>query len=181
MTIFAPLGAAILAQARLGDGKETTLRPRASSLPITYTIAISKYVAVVPITYTIERRNVAPLLLYYQLIPPTQFAINGNASLINPDHVTYTLRPVANRTLIGGPLLQGIPSITWNYAVLQIDEYDALLALYTPQNPLVVLTYPDESGIWQQRQAVMQPPTYGTRQTVVVTDIALTFLFSLPL
>lgn len=171
-----PLGTMILGLSRLGDGLTLHLLPRSTALAITYTISQSKYAQALAITYTVERRNVAPLLLYYQIAPPSQFAINGNGLIVNPDHVTYTLRPVANRTLIGGPLLQGIPMITWNYATLQIDEYDTLIGLYNPQAPMVLLTYPDEYGTWQQKQAVMQPPSYGTRQTVVVSDVAFPFL-----
>lgn len=172
------LGTRILGMARLGDGQALLIFPRSSALPVTYTVTLSKYGVPIAITYIVERRNVAPLLIYYQIAPPTQFAINGNGNIIKPDQVTYTLRPVANRTLLGGPLLQGIPSVTWNYAVLQIDEFDLLVSLYNPQAPLVTLTYPDETGTWRQVQAVMQPPTYGTRQTVVVYNVSFSFLLS---
>jgi hypothetical protein len=176
MTVLAPLGSAVLGQTRLGDGSETMLRPRATPLLLTYTVTQSKYAQPLAITYTVERRNVAPLLIYYAISPATNFAINGNGAFISPDQVTYTLRPVANRTLIGGPLLQGVPQVTWTYSVLQIDEFDTLIAFYNPQNPLVLLTYPDETGTWQQRQAIMQPPTYGTRQTIAVYNVAFPFL-----
>lgn len=176
MTINVAVGLTGPGTTRLGDGLESTLRPHAIALALTYTVVISKYAVPLQITATVERRDVAPLLLYYLVTSPSDFAINGISSIVQPDHVTYTLRPVVGRTLIAGPLLQGVPMVVWNYAVLSVDEFNAIINLYNPQNPLVTITYPDENGTWLQKKAVMEPPSYGNRQTMFVFDLALSFI-----
>ena len=175
-SVYAPLARGVLAQARTGDGLETQLRPLTNALSVSYTISLSKYGVAFSATYVVENANVAPLLLYYQVAPPADFTINGNGFIVQPDQVTYTLRPIANRTLIGGPLLQGVPQVIWTYSVMNIDEFDLLIGFYNPQSTLVTITYPDENGAWVQRKAVMVPPTYGSRQTTMVYGVALTFL-----
>lgn len=176
MSIHAEVGLIPLGMSRCGDGLETTIRPRAFALTLTYTVVVSKYTVPLQITATIERRNVAPLLIYYQVTANQAFAINGTPLIVQPDQVTYALRPVIGRTLIAGPLLQGIPTVIWNYSVLQLDEFTAIIGFYNAQNPLVTIVYPDETGTWLQKKAVMQPPMFGNRQTMFVFNVSLTFL-----
>lgn len=144
-------------------------------MSVQYTIVSTQFGVAVPVTYTIERANVSPLLLYYLITPPANFAINGDGSIIAPDQLIYTPRPVAGRTLIAGPLLQGYEQMTWIYTTMQPAEFTHLLSFYDPTNPVVTLTYLDKTGTWVQRRAYMHPPTYGTRETVAVNGVSLVF------
>lgn len=176
MVVPVPIGKHILGGARIGDGATAFRIGRSRSLALTYTISVSRYAVPLSLTYTIEKKNVAPLLLYYLITPPSSFAINGNGAIVRPDSITYTPRQVSARTLLGGPLLQGYTQMVWNYSVLQWAEFQTLVQYYNPQSPLVTLTYPDEHGTWVQRQVVMTPPTYGTMIAgQVVTGISFTF------
>jgi hypothetical protein len=170
------LGRGVLGQVRLGDeAQATTLRPLGAALSLSYSISVSQHNAALTLTYTIERDNVGPLLLYYTICPTPAFSINGDATIISPDKVTYTPRSVVGHTLLGMPVLQGYATLTWSYSALQQDEYAYLVAFYHEGNPTVLITYPDDMGVWQQRQAVMRPPVYGTASTVVYSNVSLTF------
>ncbi len=170
-----PLGAGTLGMARQGDEQMTSVRGHTAALPISYSICISLHAASVALTYTIERNNVAQLLCYYLISPTGAFSINGDATIIAPDQITYTPRPVAQRTLLAGAVLQGFKSMTWQYSTLQLAEWMHLVSYYNPQSPTVTLTYPDETGTWVQRQAQMLPPNYGQQETVVLSGASFTF------
>jgi hypothetical protein len=170
-----PLGQNILGISRLGDDLTTLLYPRSNALALSYTLAPSQFALPLPITYTIQKPHVAPLLLYYLITPVTNFAINGDGSIIAPDRVTPVLPPVAGRTLTAAPLLQGFPQIAWQYTALSWSEWQALIAHYDPNNTVVTITYPDETGFWVQRQAVMHPPSYGEMSTVLILNATLSF------
>lgn len=169
------LGKGVLAQIRLGDGLATQVRPLTNAMGLSYTISSSQKAQSCPLTYSIQVGNVAPMLLYYLIAPGGAFAINGDATIVAPDVAQHVPRPVTARTLIAEPLLQGYKSMNWNYQVLQLAEYSQLLSYYNPQSPVVLLTYPDETGTWQQCEAVMHPPQYGSQKTLYYYDVVLTF------
>lgn len=171
-----PIGLILPGQTRYGDGSTNALYPHVAALPITYTISISKYASALPITYTLQKAHTASLLIYYLVTPVGDFAINGDSTIIRPDRITYTPRPVSARTLLGSPLLQGYQSMTWTYSVLRWSEFQQIIQYYNPLSPTVVLTYPDQNGTWMQKSVVMHPPNYGD-MTIgqVVVDVALTF------
>ena len=175
MTTKYPLGQGALAQVRYGDEQTTNSRPLSQALSLSCTISSSQYNAALGLTCTVQRANVASLLLYCVIAPPSAFAINGDGTIIAPDNITYTPRDVVGRTLSANPLLQGYMSMTWNYSRLQLPEFTQLLGYYNPQNPVVLVTYPDENGTWTQQQLVMHPPTYGSQSTVIMNNVALTF------
>src|SRR6185437_12111579 len=99
-------------------------------MQLTYTITPTKYSYNVPLTYTIQAANTAPLLLYYVVAPQPTFAINGAVLDLAPDRVNYTLPPVASRTLAGMPILQGRRTVTFTYSVLQWPELEQLTNFY---------------------------------------------------
>ena len=169
-------GSAVLAQARPGDGQLLAGRPLAAALAMSYQIGSIQRQVALAVSYTIERKNVAPLLVYYQIVPPSVFLLAGQPLPVQPDHVSYAPAPVVGRTLLGGPLLQGYKQMAWSYSVLPWKLYSQMLALYNPQQPLIAACYPDENGTWVQRTIVMHPPSYGTQQTVLVYDVTFTFL-----
>lgn len=175
MTTLNPLGRGVLAQDRFGDGSSLGLRPLTQAMGLTYTISASKYSVAMGLTYTIQKANTASMLLYYVISPLAQFALNGDASIISPDKVTYTPRTVTARTLSANPLLQGYTQMTWTYSKLQLAEYQHLLSFYNPQATVVLVTYPDDNGTWQQQNLVMHPPQYGSQTTVIFNDVALIF------
>lgn len=170
-----PLGQLLYGQARYGDGSTVSLLPRLNALSISYVISPSKYTVPLGITYTVEYGNTTPLLIYYLITPPSNFAINGDGSIIRPDRITYTPRPVTARTLLGGPYLQGYRTVTWSYTVLQWTEFQQIISHYDPTNPVVTLTYPDETGTWVQRSVVMHPPQYGDMTNFIISNVILSF------
>lgn len=170
-----PLGRATFGMARLGDLSMTATRGHALPLGLSYVISPSKYAKPFGVTYVIQKANVGVCLLYYLITPPSNFAINGDGTIIAPDQVTYTPRPVVGRSLLANPLLQGYSTMTWAYSVLQLSEYNHLLSFYNAQSPKVLLTFPDNTGTWVQRNANMLPPAYGLLETVQVTNVSLVF------
>lgn len=170
-----PLGQGMLGQSRLGDGSTSARRGYTQALAVTYRASGSKYAAALGVTYRAQKANTAPLLVFYTAIPLSVFSINGDATIVAPDQVTYTPRPVAARTLFGQPLLQGYRTMTWTYSELRQAEWKYLVSFYNPASPQVLVTYLDEHGIWVQRQVEMLPPTYGTQQTVEVQGAQLSF------
>lgn len=170
-----PLGRGLLGQERFGDQGSTATIPRPNALGVTYTISLSGNWSPLQVTYTVQAANVAPLLVYYLITPPSRFAINGDGSIVRPDQVAYIPRPVASRSLVGGPFLQGYKTMSWTWTTLQVAEFNKLIGFYNPQSPIVQITYPDETGTWVQRQAVMLPPQYGTQSTISVSDVVFTF------
>jgi hypothetical protein len=171
-----PFGLGVLGRERFGDQQAGGTLPRSTAMGLSFTVAASKYSVPMGLTYTLQANNVAILQLYYLIAPPTQFAINGDASIISPDQVTYTPRQVAARDLLGNPLFGGYAGVTWTYTLLQQVEAQYLLAFYNPVSPVVTLTYPSEDGLWVQRRASMLPPNYGSWETISVTGLTLTFL-----
>lgn len=171
-----PLGQGMLAQARIGDGLASGLRPLTQSVGITYTIANSQHSEAVGLTYTILKGGSATALLYYTITPAPVFSINGDGSIIAPDQLTYVPRSVVARTLVAQPLLQGYEQMTWYYSALQVFEAQHLLSFYNPDSPQVLLTYPGEDGLWIQRQVAMLPPNYGSWETITVMGLTLNFL-----
>ena len=115
------------------------------------------------------------MMLYYTISPQEFISINGDSSIIAPDQITYTPRIVSNRTVVGTPQLQNYKTMTWAWSVLSVSEYSDLIAHYNPNNPIVTLVYPDETGTWVQRQAVIHPPSYGTQSTQFVNNVSMTF------
>lgn len=171
-----PIGLGLLGQSRYGDQSTVQLIPHRASLGLSYSITASKYSLGLGLSYTLQRPNTGPLLLYYLITPPSNFALNGDGSIIRPDQITYQPRTVAARTLLGGPLLQGYASMSWQYSVLQWSEFSQLVSFYNAANPVVRVTYPDEQGTWVQKSAVMHPPTYGTMTMgKVVIGVSFTF------
>lgn len=169
------LGTFIYGSPRYGDNLGIALYPRINALGITYTISPSKYGAPMALTYTIQRPHTAPLLIYYLVSPPSQFSINGDSSIINPDQLSYVPIPVSARTLLASPILQGLKGVTWVYTVLAWSEFNRIIAHYNPASPIVMIGYPDEYGTWVQRSAVMHPPSYGQMQTMYVYNVSFSF------
>jgi len=179
-TALHPLALGILGADRLGDGSGSTLRLLTSSLGLTATISTSQYGVALGLTATIVSPFARPLLLYSLITPLFGFSINNDQTIIAPDQMTFPLRPVTARTLLGGPQLQGFEQVVWSYTILQLGEYAHLLSFYNPQSPQVTIVFPDKTGTWVKRAAVMRPPAYGTQTTVVVTGVVLTFLVLRP-
>ncbi len=170
-----PLGRGVFGMARLGDLSMTATRGHATPLGLSYVVSPSKYAKPLGVTYVIQKANTGICLLYYLITPPSNFAINGDGTIIAPDQVTYTPRPVVGRSLLANPLLQGYSTMTWTYSTLQLSEYNHLLSFYKSQSPKVLLTFPDNTGTWVQRNASMLPPSYGLLETVQVTNVSLVF------
>ncbi len=170
------LGTWIYGQPRYGDGLGISLLPRKQAMGITYSISPSKYAVAMGLTYTVQRPHTAPLLLYYLISQPSQFSINGDSSFVNPDQITPVPIPAVARTLLASPILQGMKVITWTWSVLAWSEWQKIIAHYNPNSPIVTIGYPDETGTWVMRQAVLHPPTYGQMQTMYVYAAALSFL-----
>ncbi len=170
-----PLGVGTLGMARLGDEQMTLSRGRTSVLGVSYSISVSLHAASVAVNYSVQKNNVTPLLVYYLISPLSVFSINGDATIIAPDQITYTPRPVTARTLLAGPILQGYKTMTWQWTTLQLSEWQHLASFYNAQSPGVTLTYPDETGTWVQRAVTMIPPQYGQQQTVVLEGMSMTF------
>ncbi len=170
-----PLGAGTLGMARLGDEQMTLSRGHTSVLGVSYTISVSLHASALSVNYTVQKNNVAPLLVYYLISPLSVFSINGDATIIAPDQITYTPRPVTARTLLAGPILQGYKTMTWQWTTLQLPEWQHLISFYNPQSPGVTLTYPDETGTWVNRQVELLPPNFGQQQTVVLEGASMTF------
>jgi hypothetical protein len=171
-----PLGQGMLGQGRVGDGLASGIRPLSQALGLTYTIANSQHSQALGLTYTILKGGSANLLLYYTITPNPVFSINGDGSIIAPDQLTYVPKNVVARNLVAQPLIQGYYQIIWSYTNLQVFEAQHLLSFYNPANPQVVLTYPDEDGLWVQRQASILPPNYGSWETVSVLGLQISFL-----
>lgn len=176
MSTTHPLGNGMIGQVRLGDELASNLRPLTTAIPVTYTITFSKYAEAVGVTYTIQAPNTAIMQVYYVVAPPQHFAINSDATIIAPDQVQYNPRSVLARSLLATPLLQGYETMIWTYTVLQEHEAQHLLSFYNPLSPQVLLTYPDDNGVWVQRTASMLPPNEGQRETVTISGLTLTFL-----
>ena len=168
-------GTSVYGLARFGDGLAVSIKPKKNAMGISYSITPSKHAQPMGVTYTVQKPNTAPMLIYYLVTPPSTIAINGDGSIKKPDRVTYTPRPVAGRTLIGGPLLQGYPLVTWSYTVLSWSDLQSFMKYYNPTNPIVTVIYPDETGTWIQRLGVMHPPTFGDMQTMLVTNVSISF------
>ncbi len=171
-----PVGKGVIGQVRYGDELTAGALSRTASLGISYSIAGSKYSVAMGLTYTVQHSNVGILQLYYLITPATSFAINGDATIVAPDQVTYTPRQVVAHDLLASPLLGGFAVVTWTYTMLLQPEAQHLLSFYNPLNPVVLLVYPSEDGIWVQRQATMVPPNYGSQETVSVQGLTLSFL-----
>jgi hypothetical protein len=171
-----PLGNGVLAQARLGDESMVTTRGLSVGLPISYTVSISKYGAGLPLSYTVQRSPNNPLLLYYVISPTSAFAINGDSTIISPDRITYSPRPVTARTLLAEPIIQGYRVMNWQYSTIEPDKWAHLVSYYNPQQPVVTLTYPDDRGSWAQTQARMLPPVWGSWETMLVSGASLSFV-----
>jgi hypothetical protein len=169
------LGTWLYGTPRYGDGLAISLYPRINAMGVTYTIVASKYGAPLAITYTIQRAHTAPLLIYYLITPPSQFSINGDSSIINPDQMTYVPIPITARTLLAGYIAQGLKGVTWLYSVLAWSEFNRILAHYNPASPIVTIGYPDDNGTWVMRQAAMHPPVYGQMQTMFVYNASFSF------
>jgi|SRR4029077_1880191 len=170
------LGQGMMGSERYGDGLSTGIRPLTQVLGLTYTATQSQYGAAIGLTYSAQAPNVGILQLYFQVTPAQDFAINGDTTIVSPDQVTYTPIPVVARTLLANPIIQGYKVMIWTYTLLQLPEAQYLLSFYNPTSPLVVLTYPNDDGIWVQRRASMLPPGQGNRETVEVEDFSLSFL-----
>lgn len=181
MPILSSFGKSVLGFSRLGDGSYTFVRPLSSVLSVSYSITLSKYSTALPVTYIIEKAHVSSLQVYYQISPPTQFAINGDEMIVRPDHITYTPLPVVGHTLLGSSILQGYRTMTWTYTLIRWSEYAHLLSFYNPQQPEVMVNYPDDNGDWQQKRLIMTPPVLGTLQQMIISNLSFTFLIpSLP-
>ena len=171
-----PLGHGVLAQARLGDESMVATRGLVASLSLSYTITFSKYAVALPLTYTVQRSPNNPLLLYYVISPTSAFAINGDSTIIAPDRITYTPRPVSARTLLAEPIIQGYRVMNWLYSAIEPQNWSYLVAYYNQQSPVVTLTYPDDRGNWAQTQARMLPPSWGSWETMLVSGASLSFV-----
>jgi hypothetical protein len=169
------LGTWLYGPSRYGEGLGIALYPKTNVLGITYTTSISKYAVPIGVSYTIQRPRTAPMLVYYLVTPPSQFTINGDGSIINPDQVSYVPIPVTARTLLASPILQGLKGITWSYAVLAWADFNRIAIHYNSKSPIVTIGYPDETGTWALRMAVMHPPVYGTMQTMYVYNASFSF------
>jgi hypothetical protein len=174
-TLPYPFGKEVIGSSRFGDGYLFSYYPRKGTCALSYTLSCSQYGSAVPLSYLIQTRNTAPLLLYYQVAAPSRFAINGDASIVRPDRVQYIPRSVTGRTLLGSPVLTGFSTVIWSYATLSWNEYHQIVAHYQPQASTVTITYPDEQGNWVQKPAVMHPPSYGVMSTMLVNTVVLTF------
>lgn len=169
------LGTGVFGLDRLGDGNQNLLVAQRNALAVTYSIVPFKYNVPLTVTWTVQRAAASALLVYYLVTPTPDFAIDGDTSIIKPDKITYTPRSVSGRTLVGGPVLQGYSVMSWQYSVLSWSEWNQLISHYNPLDPVVLLTWPDEYGTWQQKNVVMLPPTYGGMTTLLVTGAVLSF------
>lgn len=169
------LGTGVFGLDRLGDGNQNLLVPQRNALLVSWTTQISKYSKPLSVTWTVQRPNASALLVYYLVTPTPDFAIDGDTSIIKPDKITYTPRSVSGRTLVGGPVLQGYALMSWQYSVLTWPEWNQIISHYNPLDPVVLLTWPDEYGTWQQKNVVMLPPTYGGMTTTLISGAVLTF------
>lgn len=165
----------ILGVSRFGDGLGIAYYPRNNALNLSYTASPSKYSVACGVTYTIQRYHTSILMIYYLVAPPSRFSINGDSSIIRPDQMTPTPRPVVARTLLASPVEQGFESVTWNYTVLSWPEFNQIISHYNPNSPIVTIGFPDKSGTWVLRQAVFHPPAYGEMQTKLIHNVSLSF------
>jgi hypothetical protein len=166
---------AIFGQPRYGDELGISLLPRVNAMGLSYIIVASKYAVPMGLTYTIQRPHTAPMLIYYLIVPPSNFTINGDGSIINPDQMNYGPRPVVARSLLATPIEQGLDAVTWSWAILSWPEYKQIVSHYNPVSPIVTIGYIGEDGNWAQRQAVMHPPTYGHMETMLFYDTSILF------
>jgi hypothetical protein len=171
-----PIGSGTFGRHRFGDEVANGTLPRTAALGLSFAISGSQYSANMGLSFTVQAPRVAILQCYFLIAAPTQFAINGDGSIVSPDQVSYSPRTVAARDLLANPLFGGFAQMTWTYTTIQQAEAQHLLSFYNPGSPTVLLTYPDENGLWVQRRATMLPPNYGSWETVIVTNLVLTFL-----
>jgi hypothetical protein len=165
----------ILGISRFGDGLGIAYYPRSNALNISYTASPSQYSVSLGLTYTIQRPHTSIMMIYYLIAPPSRFSINGDSSIIRPDQMTPTPRPVVARTLLASPVLQGFESVTWTYTVLSWPELNQIISHYNPASPIVTIGFPDKTGAWVLRQAVFHPPVYGEMQTKLFHNVSFSF------
>lgn len=166
---------AIFGQPRYGDELGISLLPRVNAMGISYSVTLSKYAVNMGITYKVQKPHTAPMLIYYLITPPSNFTINGDGSFINPDQMNYGPRPVVARSLLATPIEQGFDTVTWSWSVLSWPEYHQIISYYNPAAPIVTIGYFGQYGNWEQRQAVMHPPTYGHMETMLFYNTSLLF------
>lgn len=120
------------------------------------------------------------LTVQYQIIPITlKILVNGLSTFPAPETITYQY-PSVTYDLRGRPILQGYMQMTWSWEIQTESEMQQVMQLYNPANPKVIVTFPNEYGVWVTRPAYLLPPVLGTRQTVIHQHVQL-FFTRLPL
>ncbi len=174
------LGQIIEGPERLGDGSGTPPNLAGNGLAVSY-IVQPLGVNGLAITYSVIASGNNGLLVSYTVVPPiTKFSINGNTSIPAPQRIDYNPPAPIGYDLSGIEPKQGYTSICWNYDVILDSDIGALMALYNPNSPGVVIVFPDETGQWRQASAYMLPPVLGTRATVVHSGVQLCFTHITP-
>lgn len=163
------------AEGRLGDLSATLQFPTSKALLITYTIRPEGGAGLL-INYTVEPFGAAAIPIVYWVTPAIQdFSINGTVLLARPTNHYYTFPAQVGYDQMGVPEKQGWTTVVWEYDVMLDTTIAQLMSFYNPQSPEVVITYPNELGFWTQKQAMMQPPDLGTRQTIEHDSVKFTF------
>lgn len=176
---LAPFGQQTLGEFRLGDGSGALRNTSASSLGLSYTI--QPPATSLGITYNLQGFGAAPLLLSYWVVPPiTAFSINGDVTIPKPHHMEYGLPTQVGYDLSGVAVVQGYTAVTWIYDELLDTAIAKLMAHYDPANPQVTVTYPNELGVWTQKQAMYIPPNLGARETIKHNNVQIVFTHIIP-
>jgi hypothetical protein len=116
------------------------------------------------------------LPLWLVVASPIQtFSINADTSIPKPVTVSYARPPQVGTDLSGVGVVQGYSSVQWQYPLLADHDIALLMGHYHPDSPQVTLTFPDEFGSWVQLAGMMQPPSLGSRSTIVHNGVSLTF------
>jgi hypothetical protein len=127
------------------------------------------------IGYGVQAFRATAFPIYYQVISPiTDFSING-VLFPRPTRMKWTFPGEIGLDLSGVPIKQGYMSLEWQYDVMLDTSMAQLLTTYTPASPLVTITYPNEVGYWTRKQAMMQPPDFGSRQTIAHQGVTVKF------
>lgn len=173
------LGQILEGSERLGDGSGSPVTFSANGFAISYLVAPPGSNGF-QITYRVQAQGMSGLLVSYYVVPTvTQFSINGTI-VRGPQQIDYNPPQAIGYDLSGIQVKQGYTAMAWNYDVLLDADIGTLMSLYDPNNPGVVITWPDEQGFWRQANAMMHPPTLGTRSTVVHQQVQLLFSHIIP-
>lgn len=174
-----PLGQQIFGEHEFGDGAGLTRNFSGNGATLSY--VVSTPAATLTVSYTLQGFAAGTALLTYWVVPPiTTFAINGDTTVPKPSTMTYILPNQVGYDQTGVPIIQGYSGVTWEYEWLPDSSIGKLMSFYDPSNPQVTINYPNELGVWTQKQAMMQPPTLGSRSTVIHSGVVFTFTHIIP-